>query len=75
MLSPNTRSFHPFLQTKSSDHQHVINYHQFLQGHVFGLEFSHVTAHMTDEGIVTAIITIDDEVYYIEVSYSCNLIS
>ena len=74
MLSPNTRSFHPFLKIKSSDHQHVVNYHQFLHGHVFGSEFSHVTAHMTDEGIVTAIITVDDEVYYIEVSYNYNLI-
>ena len=35
---------------------------------MFGEISSHVIAHVTEEGVVTAIIDIGDETYYIEVN-------
>ncbi|XP_019849541.1 PREDICTED: ADAM 17-like protease [Amphimedon queenslandica] len=64
-LSPTIESFHPSLQSQSS---HPINFSEFFHGHVFGAEFSDVTAHMTEDGIMTAIIVLDIETYYVEPS-------
>ena len=48
-----------------------INVDQFLHGRVFGVESSHVIAHVTDDGVITAVIRVGDDSYYIEVRY-CN---
>ena len=64
ILSPTIESFHPLLQSRSS---HPINFSEFFCGHVFGAEFSNVTAHVGRDGLITAVIVMDTETYYIEV--------
>ena len=55
--------------SNGSQHRIPIQYNQFMRGHVFGEISSHVIAHVTDEGVVTAIIDIGKETYYIEVQF------
>lgn len=71
LLNPTTESFHPFLQARSYNQNgyrnHPIHFDHFLQGHVFGEESSDVTCHVTEEGVVTGVIRVASETYYIEV--------
>ena len=74
LVSPHTRPFHPHAEAHSAGHTHSkkrVNVHQFFYGHVLGTETGHVVGHVTDDGIITAIITIGDDSYYVEVSSHC----
>ena len=70
-LSPHTRPFHPHAEVHSASgpthSRKRINVHQFFHGHVIGIEISHVIAHVTDDGLITAVIMIGDHLYYVEV--------
>jgi disintegrin and metalloproteinase domain-containing protein 17 len=57
---------HPNLHQHSN---HAIRYDQFYSGRIAGEYGSHVIAHVTDEGVVTAIIRTPQESYYIEPSH------
>ena len=65
ILRPSLDSFHPDLLHHSN---HNIRFDQFFSGHVLGEESSHVIAHVTTDNILTAVIRIGFETYYIEVS-------
>lgn len=68
LLRPHTKPFHPRSNVHySNDIKKPVNVYQFHEGHVIGAGSSHVIAHLTDDGILTAIIMMDHDVYYIEV--------
>ena len=63
---------HRFVQAhsvNSSGHtqRHPIQFDEFLRGHVFGEKFSHVSAHVDGEGVITAIIKLEHDTLFIEV--------
>lgn len=74
-LKRNSDLFHPMAVAMEIDgvgnqHQHPINAHQFYNGHINEDVTSHVRAHVSPTGVLTAAVTMETDVIYIEVCQS-----
>ena len=74
-LRRNSDLFHPMAVAMEIDgdgnhQQHPINAHQFYTGHISEHNTSHVRAHVSPTGVLTAAISMETDVIYIEVC--CN---
>ena len=70
MLRPHATPFHSRSNVHYGNHYKApIDVYQYHHGHVIGVEPSHVISHMTNDGVLTAVIMTEDDWYYIEVSH------